>query len=104
MILHDNLSSGEWLQSTFALKPAWDPVRADRVRYRQERDTHAGVPGERQPEWSYPGLEIEEGLVLPESNAIFFYLAEGTWFLPEDGYERAQVLHWIFFGMQGVSA
>ena len=35
--------------------------------------------------------------MLPESNAIQWYLAEGTPFLPDDRFERAQVLQWMFF-------
>jgi glutathione S-transferase len=34
---------------------------------------------------------------LPESNAILWYLAEGTGFLPADKMGRAQVLQWLFF-------
>jgi glutathione S-transferase len=34
---------------------------------------------------------------LPESNAIIWYLAEGTRFLPTDKFSRAQVLQWLFF-------
>jgi glutathione S-transferase len=34
---------------------------------------------------------------LPESNAIIWYLAEGTRFLPADKMERAHVLQWLFF-------
>jgi glutathione S-transferase len=34
---------------------------------------------------------------LPESNAIIWYLAEGTRFLPADKFGRAQVLQWLFF-------
>jgi len=30
-------------------------------------------------------------------NAILWYFADGTRYLPEDGYERAQVLQWMFF-------
>jgi len=44
-----------------------------------------------------PVLEIEPGKFLAESNAIMFYLAEGTPFLPENRWERAQVLQWMFF-------
>ncbi len=42
-------------------------------------------------------LELEDGRFLPESNAILFYLAEGTPCLPDDGFEQAQVLRWAFF-------
>jgi glutathione S-transferase len=44
-----------------------------------------------------PLLELDDGRFLPESNAILFYLAEGTKFLPEDKYGRAEVLQWMFF-------
>ena len=32
-----------------------------------------------------------------ESDAIMFYFAEGTPYLPDDRFERAQVLQWLFF-------
>jgi len=44
-----------------------------------------------------PVLQTERGEFLAESNAIMFYLAEGTSFLPHDRWERAQVLQWMFF-------
>lgn len=44
-----------------------------------------------------PLLELEDGRFLPESNAILFYLAEGTPLLPQDRFARAQVLQWMFF-------
>lgn len=44
-----------------------------------------------------PLLELEDGTFLPESNAILFYLAEGTPFFPEERLDRARVLQWMFF-------
>lgn len=44
-----------------------------------------------------PVLESKPGEFLAESNAILFYLAEGTAFLPVERWERAQVLQWMFF-------
>jgi glutathione S-transferase len=44
-----------------------------------------------------PLLQIEEGVHLPESNAILNYLADGTPFLPSERLLRAQVLQWQFF-------
>ena len=49
------------------------------------------------PNGRIPLLQTEEGSHLPESNAILFYLAEGTDFLPGPGLERAQTLQWMFF-------
>jgi glutathione S-transferase len=51
----------------------------------------------RNPVGQIPVLQIEEGVFLPESNAILNYLAEGTDYLPADRLERAQVLRWMFF-------
>ncbi len=44
-----------------------------------------------------PVLETESGQFLAESNAIIFYLSEGTQFLPQDRFLRAQVLQWLYF-------
>jgi len=44
-----------------------------------------------------PVLETENGQFLAESNAILFYLSEGTEFLPKDKFERAKVMEWLFF-------
>jgi len=44
-----------------------------------------------------PVLETEEGLCLPESGAILFFLAEGTPYLPSGRFEKARVLRWMFF-------
>ncbi len=44
-----------------------------------------------------PILELEDGRVLAESNAILCYLAEGTPYLPADAWQKAQALSWMFF-------
>ena len=44
-----------------------------------------------------PLLETEDGRYLPESNAILFYLGEGTPFVPADKFDRAEMLSWMFF-------
>jgi glutathione S-transferase len=51
----------------------------------------------KNPNGRIPALELEDGTVLAESNAILFYLADGTPFLPEGRLERAQALQWLFF-------
>ena len=48
------------------------------------------------PARTTPVLETEYGY-LPESNAIITYLAAGTPMLPEDPFERAQVVGWLVF-------
>lgn len=44
-----------------------------------------------------PTLQLEDGSYLPESNAILYYLAEGTPLLPADKLGRARALQWMFF-------
>jgi len=51
----------------------------------------------KNPNGRIPVLETESGQFLPESNAILFYLSEGTEFLPKDHFLRSQVLQWLFF-------
>jgi glutathione S-transferase len=51
----------------------------------------------KNPNGRIPLLELPDGRFLAESNAIQWYLAEGTPLLPTDPFERAQVLQWLFF-------
>jgi len=51
----------------------------------------------KSPTGAVPVLELEDGRVLTESNAILFYLAQGTAYLPSDAWSQAQVLRWMFF-------
>ena len=43
-----------------------------------------------------PVLETEAGY-LPESNAILVYLASGTPYLPDEPWDRAQVMRWLIY-------
>jgi glutathione S-transferase len=49
-----------------------------------------------------PVLELDDGRVLTESDAILWYLAEGTDFLPADAFERGQVVQWLIFEQERV--
>jgi glutathione S-transferase len=51
----------------------------------------------KNPNGRVPLLELEDGSYLAESNAILFYLAEGTPFLSDVPLERARTLQWMFF-------
>ena len=46
----------------------------------------------KNPNGRIPALELDDGTVLPESNAILFYLAEGSPYLPEEKLGRARCL------------
>ena len=51
----------------------------------------------KNPNGKIPVLEYAEGKYLFESNAIMYFLSNGTDFLPVDTLECAQVLQWLFF-------
>jgi glutathione S-transferase len=51
----------------------------------------------RNPNGKVPMIELDDGRVLVESNAILHWLADGTGYLPDDAWQRAQALSWMFF-------
>jgi glutathione S-transferase len=44
-----------------------------------------------------PTLVLDDGRPLAESNAIIWFFGEGTRFVPEDRFARAQVLQWLMW-------
>jgi glutathione S-transferase len=62
-----------------------------------DRSDRPEVLGGMNPSLRVPTLVLDDGRTLGESNAILFYFAEQTDYLPEDRFERAQVLQWLFF-------
>lgn len=53
--------------------------------------------GGLSPSLNLPTVVLEDGRPLAESNAILCFFAEGSEYLPDDAYERARVLQWMFF-------
>jgi glutathione S-transferase len=62
-----------------------------------DRSNRREVLGDLNPALRVPTLVLDDGRPLAESNAIIWYLGEGTEWIPDDPYERAQVLQWLFF-------
>ena len=62
-----------------------------------DRSDRSEVLGELNPALRVPTLVLDDGRPLAESNAILCYLARGTSMLPDDPYEQAQTLQWLFF-------
>jgi glutathione S-transferase len=94
--LHDNLSSGNGFKVRLLLAQLQIPFQ--RIEYNLDKaETRTPAFLAKNPNGRVPTLELEDGTFLPESNAILWYLAEGTAFLLEDRRQRAQVLQWMFF-------
>jgi glutathione S-transferase len=62
-----------------------------------DRSNRQQLLGDLNPALRVPTLVLDDGRPLGESNAILWYLGDGTEYVPEDVYERAQVLQWQFF-------
>jgi glutathione S-transferase len=95
--LHDYLPSGNGYKVRLVLHQLERPFEL--VEY----DVTAGETRTRDflervnPNGRVPVLELDDGRMLPESNAILWFLAEGTPLLSHDPFERAQTLQWMCF-------
>ena len=59
--------------------------------------THTNEFKRMNPNTRIPVIQLDDDTYLWESNAILNYLAQDTKFLPDDRYQKAQVLQWQFF-------
>jgi glutathione S-transferase len=62
-----------------------------------DRSNRPDVLGGLNPALRVPTLVLDDGRSLGESGAIVWFFGEGTRFVPDDPYKRAQVLQWMFF-------
>jgi len=62
-----------------------------------DRSTRPQLLGGLNPSLRVPTLVLDDGRPLGESGAILWYFGEGTRFVPDDRYTRAQMLQWMFF-------
>ncbi len=94
--LYDFLESGNGYKVRLLLTQLWIAfarIELDITRGESRTDEFLA----RNPNGRIPTLQLEDGTCLAESNAIQWYLADGTDFLPKGAVERAQVLQWMFF-------
>ncbi len=94
--LHDHLTSGNGYKVRLMLTLLAIPF--ERIEYDIDRGATRTPDFLRlNPNGRIPVLEFDDGRILAESDAILAYLAEGTPYLPQDRFERALVLQWMFF-------
>ena len=62
-----------------------------------DRSNRQEVLGDLNPGLRVPTLVLDDGRALGESGAILWYLADGSEYVPEDEFDRAKVLQWMFF-------
>jgi glutathione S-transferase len=62
-----------------------------------DRSARPAILGGLNPALRVPTLVLDDGRALGESDAILWWLGDGTAFVPTDPWERAKVLQWMFF-------
>lgn len=65
-------------------------------------DTLTEEYGALNPLRETPVLELDDGTAIAQSNAILWYLAEATPYLPSDRVGRAQVAQWLAFEQEWI--
>jgi glutathione S-transferase len=96
MLLYDSPVSGNCYKVRLLLAHLGLPYERRTVDV-IDRSNRRELLGELNPALRVPTLVLDDGRPLGESGAILWYLGEGTRFVPDDAYERAQVLQWMFF-------
>lgn len=94
--LYDFLPSGNGYKCRLAMHQLGRPFRL------VEMDITTGATRTphflaMNPNGRIPLLDLGEGRLLAESNAILLHVTEGSPLLPSDAWERAQVYQWLFF-------
>jgi glutathione S-transferase len=95
-ILHEYAASGNCYKIRLTAALLDYPIeRREYDIMKGETRTPAFLAGVN-PNGRIPVLQIGDKF-LPESNAACFWLADGTHLVPHDRFERADMLHWLFW-------
>ena len=96
MLLYNSSVSGNCYKVRLLLAHLglqYETVEVDVV----DRSNRKELLGSLNPALRVPTVVLDDGRPLAESNAILWYFGDGTAYVPDDPYQRAQVLQWMFF-------
>src|SRR4051795_3248383 len=96
MLLYNSAVSGNCYKVRLLLAHLGQPYEIREVSV-VDRSNRPDLLGGLNPALRVPTLVLDDGRALGESGAILWYFGEGSRFVPDDRYERAQVLQWMFF-------
>lgn len=94
--LYGNAISGNCWKPAFMLRQRGLPFRWVEIDI-LKRQTRTPEFLALNPNGRVPLLQLPDGRLLAESNAMLLHLGEGTAWLPRDAYDRAKVYEWLFF-------
>ncbi|WP_293676447.1 glutathione S-transferase family protein [uncultured Phenylobacterium sp.] len=72
---------------------AYDWIEIDTMRGESRTPAFLGM----NPAGQVPTVVLDDGRPLAQSNAIILHLAEGSPLVPDDAYDRARMLEWMFW-------
>ena len=96
MLLYDSAVSGNCYKVRLLLAHLGIPYERHTMDV-IDRSNRPEVLGGLNPALRVPTLVLDDGRAIGESNAILWYLAEGTPWIPDDRFDRSKVLQWQFF-------
>jgi len=96
MILYDDPRSGNGYKARLLLSHLSLPYRYVPLDIMRGETRTANFLN-KNPNGRIPLLELDDGRFLAESNAILYYLSQGTDYWPTERYVQAQVMQWLFF-------
>jgi glutathione S-transferase len=95
--LYDSAVSGNCYKVRLVLSRIGIPFERIELSVVDRSNREEAIGRAANPALRVPTLQLDDGRHLAESNAILWYFGEGTDLVPEDRFERAQVLQWMFF-------
>lgn len=99
--LHDYLFSGNGYKIRLALRQL--NLKVEHRYYDLTRgETYSQDFLQKNPMAQIPVLELSDGTLLRESNAILYWLTEGSALLPADKLLHTRALEWMFFEQSSV--
>jgi glutathione S-transferase len=96
VLLYNSQVSGNCYKVRLLLTHLGIPFEREEVDV-VDRSNRPQLLGGKNPSLRVPTAVLDDGRPIGESGAILWYFGEGTRFVPEGRYERAQVLQWMFF-------
>src|ERR1700760_875998 len=96
MLLYDSAVSGNCYKVRLLLAQlslSYERREVDVIDRSNRVELLAGL----NPALRVPTLVLDDGRSLAESNAILWHFARNTPYLPEDPFDQAKVLKWLFF-------
>jgi glutathione S-transferase len=96
VLLYDNPVSGNCYKVRLLFAHLGIPYERRELSV-EDRSNRDEILGDLSPAQRVPTVVLDDGRSLGESGAILCYFGDGTRFVPQDPFERAQMLQWMFF-------